>query len=92
MQPWTPRDREGEFDRNWVRVSQEVERCWSDAAIAVELRQLADDIRRESFLAVSRATGHHEFAGYVSDDFELIVRGRPCRVERSISRRIVAFL
>jgi hypothetical protein len=35
---------------------------------------LAEDIRRESFLAVSRATTQHEIASYVSDDFDLIVK------------------
>jgi hypothetical protein len=38
------------------------------------LNTLVEDIRRESFLAVSRATGQHEIASYVSDDFDLIVR------------------
>ncbi|MBA4016856.1 MAG: hypothetical protein C0483_06695 [Pirellula sp.] len=70
------RDRNEEFDGSWVHLSEEVERRWANAKVAVDLRALAEDIRRESFLAVSRVTGQHEIAGYVSDDFDLIVRGR----------------
>jgi hypothetical protein len=64
-----------EFDAAWVRQYEEVERRWAEAAVPAEARTLADDIRRESFLAVSRATRQHEIANYVSDDFDLIVRG-----------------
>ena len=42
------------------------------AKVEKEVRQLAEDIRRESFLAVSRVTSQHELASYVSDDFGLI--------------------
>jgi hypothetical protein len=64
------------FDAEWVRQSKEVERRWAEAEVSAEARALGEDIRRESFLAVSRATQQHEIASYVSDDFDLIVRGR----------------
>ena len=66
---------EKNFDTAWVEQSAAVERQWAAAEIEPEARRLAEDIRRESFLAVSRATGQHEIASYVSDDFELIVHG-----------------
>jgi len=65
-----------EFDAEWVRQSKEVNGRWAAATVAADARALAEDIRRESFLAVSRATRQHEIASYVSDDFDLIVRGR----------------
>ncbi len=40
-----------------------------------ETAALSEDIRRESFLTVSRATTQHEIASYVSDDFDIIIRG-----------------
>jgi hypothetical protein len=70
------RDRDEEFDASWVRLHEDIECRWARAAVAQNLRALAENIRRESFLAVSRATGQHEIASYVSDDFGLVVRGR----------------
>lgn len=70
------RDQDGEFDQNWVHAFNEVTRVWKDTEVEAELRALAEDIRREAFLAVSRATNQHEIASYVSDDLDLIVRGR----------------
>lgn len=70
------RDRDAEFDAEWVRLDNEVSRRWDARAVESSLSTLAEDIRRESFLAVSRATGQHEIAGYVSDDFDLIIRVR----------------
>jgi hypothetical protein len=70
------RDGDSEFEAAWVRLYKQLERRWPEAAISEHLRSLAEDIRRESFLAVSRATRQHEIASYVSDDFEIIVRGR----------------
>jgi hypothetical protein len=69
------RDQE-DFDSRWVQLSDEIDRRWTTATVPEDLYALAEDIRRESFLAVSRATTQHEIASYVSDDFELIVRGR----------------
>jgi hypothetical protein len=70
------RDRTGEFDLAWVRACNQVEGLWAVAAVGPELRSLAEDIRREGFLAVSQATGQHEIASYVSDDLDVIVRSR----------------
>ena len=70
------RDRDGTFDASWVRLSEAIACRWAGAAVPETLRALAEDIRRESFQAVSRATGQHEIASYVSDDLDLVVRGR----------------
>jgi hypothetical protein len=70
------RDHDHEFESSWLRISEEINLAWADASVAEDLRELAEAIRRESFLAVSRATRQHEIASYVSDDFDLIVRGR----------------
>src|SRR5262249_13009394 len=70
------RESDAAFDAEWVRQAEEVERRWAKLAVSAEAVALAEDIRRESFLAVSRATRQHEIASYVSDDFDLIVRGR----------------
>jgi hypothetical protein len=70
------RDKSGEFDLAWVRACDEVDRRWKDTDLSTELRALAEDIRRESFLVVSRMTGQHEIASHVSDDLDLVVSGR----------------
>lgn len=70
------RDTDTSFDAAWGRHYAEVDQRWAATAASAEVRALVEDIRRESFLAVSRATGQHEIAGYVSDDLDLIVRGR----------------
>ncbi len=70
------RDRDDVFDANWRQQFEVVSNLWATADIPESARKLAEDIRRESFLAVSRATGQHEIASYVSADFDLIVRGR----------------
>jgi hypothetical protein len=70
------RDGDALFVADWKRRFQEVEDRWATAGIAVEARVLAEEIRREAFLAASRATGQHEIASYVSDDFDLMVRAR----------------
>jgi hypothetical protein len=57
-------------------VHAEIERRWPAPIIGDDLRSLADDLRRESFLAISCATRNHEIASYVSDDIDLIVRGK----------------
>ncbi|MCA9032967.1 MAG: hypothetical protein KDA66_19265, partial [Planctomycetaceae bacterium] len=36
---------------------------------------LVDAIREASFMTMNDATGHHEIASCVSDDFDLISRG-----------------
>ncbi len=69
------RDGDPEFETQWTRVYKEIEARWPTANVDDGVASLADDVRRESFLAVSRATSQHEIASYVSDDFDLITRG-----------------
>ena len=69
-------DKNPNFEAEWLRVFGEVERRWPVASVGYEARAMAEDIRRNVFLAVSKATGQHEIASYVSEDFELIVKGR----------------
>ena len=68
------RDGDASFESDWLRCHKEIERRWSEATVDPDTARLAEDIRRESFLAVSRATTQHEIASYVSDDFDLIVK------------------
>lgn len=70
------RDGDAEFEEQWTRCFKEVEAKWANADVASDLAELAENIRRESFLAVSRATAQHEIASYVSDDFDIIIRGK----------------
>lgn len=69
------RDGDAEFEAQWLRCYNEIEDKWPTADIEPEAAALSEDIWRESFLAVSRATTQHEIASYVSDDFDIIVRG-----------------
>ena len=69
------RDGDAEFEAEWTRCYNEIEAKWPEADVAGETAALAEDIRRKSFLTVSRATEQHEIASYVSDDFDIIVRG-----------------
>src|SRR3954468_2996907 len=64
------RDRTTEFDVEWARLYDEIKVKGAGATTPTETLALAEDIRRESFFAVGRATGHHEIASYVSDDFD----------------------
>ena len=68
------RDSHGDFEAQWLRVSADIDELMCTRKVEKEVQQLAEDIRRESFLAVSRVTSQHELASYVSDDFELIAR------------------
>jgi hypothetical protein len=70
------RDEDPSFEGEWLRLLTEIDRCWPAADLLEELRSLLEDIRRESFFSVSRSTGQHEIASYVSDDFDVLTRGR----------------
>jgi hypothetical protein len=49
------RDRDSEFDTEWVRQSKEIEGRWGVATIAVEAEALAEDTRiRESLVAIAQ--------------------------------------
>ncbi len=78
------RDGDEQFVAEWMRQFEEVKSLWAAADVAEESRALAESIRRESFLAVSRATEQHEIASYVSDDFDMIVRGRLVGVQSEV--------
>lgn len=69
------RDDDADFEAQWMRCFNRIEDQWRSAEVKPELTALIEDVRRESFLSVSRATTQHEIASYVSDDFDLIVRG-----------------
>jgi hypothetical protein len=70
------RDADPSFEGEWLRISNEVSRRWPTANQSAESSSLVEDIRRESFFSVSRSTGQHEIASYVSDDFDLLARAR----------------
>jgi hypothetical protein len=69
------RDANADFENNWLRLKEEVDRRWVDIRADRTLAQLAEEIRKQAFLAISEATRQHEIASYVSDDFDLIARG-----------------
>ncbi len=61
-----------EFEQPWLDCSERIKAAWESESIDEATVKTMDEIRKESFLVVSRATGQHEIASYVSDDFELI--------------------
>ena len=63
-----------EFERPWLACYNRIKEEWSAREPEQAATALMDEIRKESFLAVSRATRQHEMASYVSDDFELIAK------------------
>ncbi len=66
------RDDDSDFEEQWLGRLKLLNEKWETAELSEEAVSLKEDIRRESFLSVSRASGQHEIASYVSDDFELI--------------------
>lgn len=66
------RDSRGPFDSDWGHLYNATKPLWSNAS--TEVRSQVDTIRKEAFLVVSGATGQHEIASYVSDDFDLMCR------------------
>ncbi|PHS04349.1 MAG: hypothetical protein COA78_16790 [Blastopirellula sp.] len=60
------------FEQPWLECSERIEAAWNLKAPDGATQELMDQVRKESFLAVSRATSQHEIASYVSDDFGLI--------------------
>lgn len=84
------RDKDESFEAEWTRIDQAIEKHWAAAEVDDQLFQLAEVIRRESFLAVSRATKQHEIASYVSDDFALIVRAKLLGMKESLLAKLWA--
>lgn len=70
------RDRDGRFDSAWSRVYERVEGLWATAHIQDHQRAKVEEVQREAFQVVSRATGQHEIASYVSDDLGLVIRAK----------------
>ncbi len=68
------RDHNRDFETSWCRLLEEVERRWQIIDLPQHLRNQVEAVRQRSFYAVSRVTGQHEIASYVSDDLELIAR------------------
>jgi hypothetical protein len=67
-------DRRGEtdFEEPWLACFERIRAAWESSAAASSAQKPMDEVRKESFLVVSKATHQHEMASYVSDDFELI--------------------
>ena len=60
------------FEKRWLECAERIKAAWDSKAVDESTTNSMDEVRKESFLAVSRATQQHEIASYVSDDFELI--------------------
>ncbi|WOO43079.1 hypothetical protein [Rubellicoccus peritrichatus] len=67
------REDEG-FEKEWIDSHKRIEAKFSDSNLSEETKEKIEEIRKESFLATSRATEQHEIASYVSDDFDLIAK------------------
>jgi Tfp pilus assembly protein PilV len=70
------RDADSEFDSTWANLSEQIEDLWQTRGFEDCTSSTLDEIRRTSFMLVSRATTQGEIAGYVSDDLELIVKAK----------------
>lgn len=69
------RDGDPEFEQVLSELSMTIEARWTEVLPPECVRHDVDAICEHAFLAVSRATGQHEVASYVSDDFELMALG-----------------
>jgi hypothetical protein len=59
-----------EFDRTWIAAYDELKLSYLTESQSAHL----DQIRKKAYLSCLEVTGSADMAGYVSDDFELIVR------------------
>lgn len=84
------RDGDSEFEGQWLKLAQEVEAAWKKADVSPADRAFCEDLRRESFLCVSRATEQHEAASYVSDDLDLVARGIHAEVQNAFLEELLA--
>ncbi len=62
------------FANVWTAASEQVEAAWQGNQWPEDDLALLEAIRKEAFLAVTRAAGQHEISSYVSDDFDLICK------------------
>lgn len=76
------RDSHRPFDSDWAGIYATTKTRWN--AVSAEVRSQVDDIRKRAFLVVSNATGQHEIASYVSDDFDLLCRCQVLGIEHPI--------
>jgi hypothetical protein len=70
------RDHDAAFEREWLRLSDAVEAEAARNPASMRVQKTISDIRKQSFLCVSRATSQHDIAGYVSDDLALLAQAR----------------
>jgi hypothetical protein len=70
------RDSDGEFESAWLALREEIEEAWMFMPVSAAVSDTITRISREVFAAVSQATSQHEIASYVSDDLDLIARGK----------------
>ena len=66
------RDSDPDFEREWLAARATLSAKWTGRRPSPAACACIEDLRRESFLAVSSATDQHELSSYISDDFELI--------------------
>jgi hypothetical protein len=78
------------YEAERLKLKDSVDHAWELAAPSPVIRDLAERIRKHVFLAVSEASGQHEIASYVSDDFDLIVRARVAGVKSAFLERLWA--
>lgn len=64
------------FDTHWVAAFNEIESAWQAFKADQSTKNLVQNLRKHSFMAVSRATQQSEIAGYVADDMELIAKAQ----------------
>lgn len=83
-------DNSPEYEAEWLKLKDTVDRAWEMAAPSTVICDLAERIRKHVFLVVSATSNQHEIASYVSDDFDLIVRGRVAGVQSAFLERLWA--
>lgn len=68
------------FDADWVRTDNALEAHKALIApdLCAHIDAHANDLRKQLFVAILRASGSSDLAGYVSDDFEMICGGLAC--------------
>ena len=66
------RDSNPKFEQEWLAARENLAQKWKASRPSRAAKASIEELRRESLLAVSAATGQHELSSYVSDDFELI--------------------
>jgi hypothetical protein len=78
------------YEAEWLKLKEAVDHAWETAAPSKVICDLSERIRKHVFLVVSTTSHQHEIASYVSDDFDLIVRGRVAGVKSAFLERLWA--